>query len=257
MSKFIPSQTNKSIQFLKYFGNVRNITFFSVLFSVSLTALLVVLMDTGLRPSQYFFPIFCAAIVSGIVSFFMARLMNSYYQIIVQQQTELLEKNRLIREQEHEIAQAELQKIQQKAQHHQQQITTYVQVLTQKNQLIEALSQEVKALNIQNKQEESQKIQNISLLVESRLLSDNDWREFKRIFDEVHAGFFIRLKDKHPQLTPAEIRLSALIKLNLSTKEIADILAVSPKSVNVARYRLRKNLGLAKGTDVSEFVLGF
>lgn len=257
MSEFTTNQTDKFIRFLKYFGNVWNVTFFSVLFSVFLTILLVVLIGNELKPSQYLFPIFCAITVSGVVSFFMSRLMNSYYQIIVQQQTELLKKKRLIQEQEYEIAQVELQKVQQKSQYHQQQITTYVQILTQKNQLIEALSQEVKTLNIQNKQEESQKIQNISLLVESRLLSDSDWIEFKRIFDEVHAGFFVRLKDKYPQLTPAEIRLSALIKLNLSTKEIAAILAVSPKSVNVARYRLRKNLGLEKGTDVTKFVLSF
>ncbi len=63
------------------------------------------------------------------------------------------------------------------------------------------------------------------------------------------------LKDRYPDLTPNEMRLSALVKLNLTIKEMAAILGISPDSVKTARYRLRKKLELNTEENLTDFML--
>ncbi|RUA28671.1 MAG: hypothetical protein DSY76_04170, partial [Bacteroidetes bacterium] len=66
--------------------------------------------------------------------------------------------------------------------------------------------------------------------------------------------FYSALREKYPNLTPNEVRLSALIRLDLSSKEIASILNISSKSVEMNRYRLRKKMQLSSSVNLSEFI---
>jgi len=84
---------------------------------------------------------------------------------------------------------------------------------------------------------------------------DKDWEDFKLYFEEVHVNFYNALKVNYEKLTPNELKLSALIKLNLSIKETASILGISPDSVKKARYRLRKKLELDTEDNLVEFML--
>ena len=71
---------------------------------------------------------------------------------------------------------------------------------------------------------------------------DADWEQFAIHFDEVHNNFLSNLKDAYPELTPSDLKICAYIKMNLSSKEMAQLLNISLKGVEVARYRLRKKL---------------
>ena len=71
---------------------------------------------------------------------------------------------------------------------------------------------------------------------------DKDWEQFSQHFDNVHSDFSIALKEKHPNISPSELKLSAYLRMNLSTKEIAQLLNISVRGVEVSRYRLRKKL---------------
>jgi len=73
---------------------------------------------------------------------------------------------------------------------------------------------------------------------------DADWEQFAIHFDEVHNNFLANLKSRYPELTPADLKICAYIKMNLSSKEMAQLLNISLKGVEVARYRLRKKLGI-------------
>jgi tetratricopeptide (TPR) repeat protein len=75
-------------------------------------------------------------------------------------------------------------------------------------------------------------------------LRDNSWNEFEKIFKNIHSDFFQRLLIRCPDLTPAEIKVAAFLKLNLSTKEIAAVTYKSEAGIKSTRYRLRKKLGL-------------
>ena len=79
-------------------------------------------------------------------------------------------------------------------------------------------------------------------MTQSTILTDKDWMKFKSIFEEVYKNFFFKLKSKQLCLTEGEVRLAALTKLDLSTKEMAHMLGISPNSINKSRYRLRKKL---------------
>ena len=75
-------------------------------------------------------------------------------------------------------------------------------------------------------------------------------------FDLIHQSFFRNLKRDHPDLTSNDLRLCAYLRLNLSTKEIADITGITVKGAEGAKYRLRKKLGVSSNVPLNEFLLG-
>ena len=80
---------------------------------------------------------------------------------------------------------------------------------------------------------------------------DQEWENFTLHFDKVHSDFISALKEKHPGISNNEIKLCAYLRMNLSTKEMAQLMNISVRGVEVSRYRLRKKLELA--TEVSLF----
>jgi ligand-binding sensor domain-containing protein/cbb3-type cytochrome oxidase subunit 3 len=85
--------------------------------------------------------------------------------------------------------------------------------------------------------------------------SDEDWENFAMHFNTVNADFFTKLKDQFPELTPNELKLCAYLKMNLSTKEIAQLMNITIKAVEVGRYRLRKKLHILPETNLYDFLL--
>lgn len=110
------------------------------------------------------------------------------------------------------------------------------------------LSQLMKKLNNEQANAELKKV--IKELNEDEHI-DKDWEKFTVHFDKVHSDFIVKLKEKHPNITGNEVKLSAYLRMNLSTKEIAQLMNISVRGVEISRYRLRKKLGLA--TEVSLF----
>lgn len=80
------------------------------------------------------------------------------------------------------------------------------------------------------------------------------WKNFKLLFEEIHPEFFNELLSNYPELTTNELRHLALIKMNLSTKEIAQIFIVKPTSIQVARHRLKRKLHLTEQDDLIKLV---
>jgi DNA-binding CsgD family transcriptional regulator len=85
--------------------------------------------------------------------------------------------------------------------------------------------------------------------------NDDDWQRFALYFDQVHNNFLSTLKLKFPLLSATDLKLCAYIRLNLSSKEIAQILNISLKGVEVSRYRIRKKLSLPTEANLYEFLL--
>jgi len=94
-------------------------------------------------------------------------------------------------------------------------------------------------------------------VIDYSLESEKDWDEFRMYFEKVHSSFFENLKAQHPDLTQGDLKLCALISLNLSMKEMAELMGISPESVKMARHRLRKKLSLATEENLTEFVAGY
>jgi DNA-binding CsgD family transcriptional regulator len=96
----------------------------------------------------------------------------------------------------------------------------------------------------------------LSVLTDDTRLED-DWDNFSIHFDKVHADFLKRLKKDYPKLSPKDQKLAAYLRMNLSSKEIAPLLNISVRGVEISRYRLRKKLELDTGTNLSEWMIDY
>jgi len=94
-------------------------------------------------------------------------------------------------------------------------------------------------------------------LIRSAERADEDWEQFSKHFNHVNEGFFTTLKEEYPELTPNELKLCAFLHMNLSSKEIAQLMNITIKAVEVGRYRLRKKLKLNPEQNLYEFLLQF
>lgn len=90
-------------------------------------------------------------------------------------------------------------------------------------------------------------------LLNSEEKSDESWEQFSVHFDKVHVDFIKHLKEGFPTISSNELRLSAYLKMNLSTKEIAKLMKISPRGVEIGRYRLRKKLNIPSQVNLFEF----
>ena len=94
-------------------------------------------------------------------------------------------------------------------------------------------------------------------IIDSDISSEKDWKMFEESFSEVHEKFLHKLKEQYPELTPADIQLCAYLKMNLSSKEIASLLNITVRGVEIRRYRLRKKLYLKHETNLTEFIMDY
>nr|WP_298927751.1 tetratricopeptide repeat protein [uncultured Allomuricauda sp.] len=132
-------------------------------------------------------------------------------------------------------------------------LTTHALHLAKKNEVLESLKQKAQELK---ENEESQKgYQQLIRTINFDLQDDNNWENFARYFEEVHKDFNSNVKSKFPDVTSNELRLMALLKMNLSSKEIANILNISPEGIKKARYRLRKKLDITTEDSLQDLVL--
>ncbi|MBL0357863.1 MAG: hypothetical protein IPP72_13690 [Chitinophagaceae bacterium] len=84
---------------------------------------------------------------------------------------------------------------------------------------------------------------------------DKDWEHFAQHFDKVHSDFVVALKDRFPTITANELKLCAYLRMNLSTKEIAQLMNISVRGVEIGRYRLRKKLAIPSETNLFDFLI--
>ena len=135
-------------------------------------------------------------------------------------------------------------------------LATNAMHLVQKSELLAKLKSElnqlVKAVDNEKAQAEIRKM--IKVLGEDEKM-DKDWEHFSHHFDKVHSDFVVVLKEKFPSITPNELKLSAYLRMNLSTKEIAQLMNISVRGVEISRYRLRKKLGISSEVNLFDFLM--
>lgn len=84
---------------------------------------------------------------------------------------------------------------------------------------------------------------------------DEEWGNFTKHFDKVHSDFLVELKEIHPTITPNELKLCAYLRMNLSTKEIAQLMNISGRGVEISRYRLRKKLQIPSEKSLFDYLI--
>lgn len=134
-------------------------------------------------------------------------------------------------------------------------LASYTINFIQKTELMEELKDKITALSANSDGELKSGLKQLNKILDNNFQIDRDWEDFRLHFEQVNPDFFPRLKQRFPDLTSGELKLCALLKLNLNMKESARILGVSPESVKTARYRLRKKLAIETEDSLSDFII--
>ncbi|MEQ8240272.1 MAG: triple tyrosine motif-containing protein, partial [Cyclobacteriaceae bacterium] len=130
--------------------------------------------------------------------------------------------------------------------------------LVVKNDFLESVKEELKQVKENGKiLQTKQALEHIVKEIDVKLKLKEDWKQFEYHFDKVHGNFLHRIRAEYKDLSPSEQKLCAFLRLNLNTKEIANLMGISPRGVEVARYRLRKKLDLDTNQNLSKFILEF
>jgi len=156
-------------------------------------------------------------------------------------------------ESQQEIDTLKNEKLKTEIAHKNSELTSATTHLLQKNELIQSIKR--KLTNAIDRGVSKVELKKILKSIESNLSDDQSWNQFAFHFDQVHGDFLKKLNTEFPNLTPQETKLSAYLRMNLSSKDIAQLLNISVRGVEISRYRLRKKLELARETNLVSFLM--
>jgi len=174
-----------------------------------------------------------------------ALLLSEIEKNEVESQKLLLEKEKLI---------FESQKLSEELSYKNKEITNFAMHIITKNDMLNSYKGKLKDLKNFEKEELLKRIKLLINEINQTLNRDRELIKFQQYINKINSDFFNRLREINPKLTNNELRLAALVKLNLSIKEIASLANKSTNAVEMARYRLRSKLGLESNENLSDFL---
>lgn len=203
--------------------------------------------------------IYACIIIGGLMRF------NKYqkHKFYLQQLRHEEEQKRLqyLHHLEMEKAETELiklrnEKLEAEINHKNTELASTAMHLVQKGEILGKVKEQVQKLKkhaaVEKDAEELKKI--MKTLGEEKKM-DEQWQQFSVHFDKVHSDFLAIMKTKFPGLTPNELKLCAYLRMNLSTKEMAQLMNISVRGVEISRYRLRKKLAIPTETNLFDFLM--
>lgn len=189
-------------------------------------------------------------IVLAYITISRQRLRNKKDQLIHEAQKSIMEaelKNKLLQE----------NKLQEELEQKSKELTGYTLRVIQKNQLLEELKNRLAAIIKDGKKDQQTELTRLIGLINIGNNHDKNWEDFRVIFEKVHIGFFTNLNKYSNSLTSSDLRLLALLKMNLDSADIATMLGISQNSLRTTRYRLKKKLKLSDEESLFNFVQQF
>ncbi|MBP0902898.1 triple tyrosine motif-containing protein [Mariniflexile gromovii] len=121
--------------------------------------------------------------------------------------------------------------------------------LIKKNEFLNNIKSELQ------KAQDQKSLKSVIKIIDKNLNNTDDWHAFEEAFNNADQDFLKKIKSEHPSLTSNDLRLCAYLRLNLSSKEIAPLLNISSRSVEVKRYRLRKKMDLPHESSLTDYIL--
>jgi DNA-binding CsgD family transcriptional regulator len=157
------------------------------------------------------------------------------------------------KEHQKRLARLEKEKLAKEVKRKQNELTGSTMQIARKNELI----LELKGLLQMNREKftNQQRYRAFMRKLNNTINDSQDWKRFEVNFNELHEDFFEILLLKYPRLTPKDLKLCAYLKMNLTTKEIAPLMGISVRGVEIHRYRLRKKLKIDSSQNISNFLI--
>lgn len=186
------------------------------------------------------------------------RYKREKQRMALKQRKEITQKESVIESSKRKIEVLQNEKLQAEVESKNKELATSTMHLLNKNSFINSVKNNISTISKRSKNQEVKKeLSKVMQNIEKNMAEDNDWEHFAIHFDQVHGDFTKRIQENYPDLTPQEMKLSAYLRMNLSTKEIAHLLNISVRGVEIARYRLRKKLNLDRSDNLQEFILKY
>ena len=189
----------------------------------------------------------CAIAIISLSILFFIWYKNKSRKEKYRQQLEIIE-------QENEIAQLKLINEKNKNEHYSEKLKNFMQLTISKNEQIKKLKQELEHHSELVNLNSTEFQEKIDQLYNTTILTEEDWRTFRSIFEQVHPDFIRKIQQSNKSITPGEIKLAALLRLNLSNAEMSSVLGISLESVRKSKYRFRKKLALSTDKELQSFI---
>ncbi|MFN0212932.1 MAG: two-component regulator propeller domain-containing protein [Saprospiraceae bacterium] len=158
---------------------------------------------------------------------------------------------------EQEILQLKNERLSEEVEKKNDQLSAALLQSAHKNNSLDGLKKQLTGISLefQGDAEQKKEIRQLIRKIDVELSSEDYWEQFQLNFDQVHQQFSKKLHQRHSQLSPNDIRLCCLLRINMTNKEIAAIQSVSLGSVEKSKYRLKKKLTLDKDADLNLYIL--
>jgi DNA-binding CsgD family transcriptional regulator len=155
------------------------------------------------------------------------------------------------------LEQAEKEKLAKEIEHKNGELASTTMNLVQKKEFILKLKAELQQLQQSTKvADDHPELKKLLKTISEEEKLDKGWDQFARHFDSVYGDFLAKLRSMFPSLKPHELQLCAYLRMNLSSKEIAPLMSISVRGVEIGRYRLRKKLNLSSEENLTQFLMG-
>lgn len=187
----------------------------------------------------------------------MGRVIHRAYKNYYQKQKEkLIEENNLLLEikeleNEQEVMRIRNEQLAQDVDTKNRELAVSTMSLNNKNELLAFIKEDLKKTSDDN----NRSIKSVISTINKNITEGDSWSVFREAFDNVDKDFLKKMKLSHTLLTPNDLRLCAYLRLNLSSKEVAPLLNISVRSVEIKRYRLRKKMELSHEQGLVEYIL--
>lgn len=199
-----------------------------------------------------------AIIIYLILFVYLLYYINKQYKNYYSRQREKLieENNRLLEikelENEQQLMKIRNEQLAQDVDTKSKELAVSTMSLIKKDELLSLIKEDLKKTS---EESNSRSIKSVISTINRNISEEDTWKVFKEAFDTVDKDFLKKIKQAHPSLTPNDLRLCAYLRLNLSSKEIAPLLNISVRSIEIKRYRLRKKMDLPHEKGLVEYIL--
>ena len=161
-----------------------------------------------------------------------------------------------IKEQERLIIELQNEKLENELSYKSKELASATLSIITKNDFLSTLKKNIQGYQL-NSHLSKKSFEDLLKRIDENLTQKDEWDIYQKNFDRVHEHFFRKLKERYPDLTPGDLRMCALLRLNMPTKDMAKLLNLSVRGVEGARYRLRKKLNLPEGENLIDFMITF
>ncbi|ASU35793.1 triple tyrosine motif-containing protein [Mucilaginibacter xinganensis] len=184
----------------------------------------------------------------------LKRHQNHIHEKLQREKEEFLKQEALVNEQE--IVKIKNEQLQADLAGKSRELANSAMNIVYKNELLQKISDEIAHLKDNSgKPLADEQLRRIQKVIDEGMNDERDWNIFESSFNEAHENFFKKLKSGHPDLVPNDLKLCAYLRMNMSSKEMASLLNISLRGVEIRRYRLRKKLNLEHDKNLVEFLI--